>query len=118
MNESEKRRVSLSVPCLVLQFLLSPQPRKKQPGMEEFSESANLHRLHSLLWTFQDNYAANLLSECDRSVLKAFEQAFASLPWQPIESHPHISELAGDDLSPLIEPGKRLLSVLDALKEK
>jgi hypothetical protein len=55
-----------------------------------------------------------LLSDEERAALAEFTRVFESLPWRVIEAHPHISELPGDDLSPLLPAGKRLLSLLEA----
>jgi len=44
----------------------------------------------------------------ERSDLQAFLRAFDSLPWRPLPSHPHISELQDDDISSLIQPAKKL----------
>jgi len=55
-----------------------------------------------------------LLSDEERAALAEFNRVFKSLPWRVIEAHPHISELADDDLSPLMETGQRLLGMLEA----
>ena len=56
---------------------------------------------------------APFLTERQRCALAAFETAYASLPWRVIESHPHVSELPGDDLTPLVPAGQRLLDLID-----
>src|SRR5262245_30927464 len=114
MDDAERERRTLMGPAFAVAFLVGPKPRQKQTGMEDFSDSAIFHRLHSTLWTFTDPSAVNLLGANDRQTLHDFERIFAALPWQPMESHPHISQLANDDLTPLVEPGRKLLAVLNA----
>ena len=107
--------MTLLAPCLPLAFLVRPERRAQKPtGMESFSESACFHRLHDLFWTFRDAPAVALLSDDERSVLAEFTRVFESLPWRVIPDHPHISELPGDDLSPLLPSGERLLQMLEA----
>lgn len=107
--------MTLLAPCLPLRFLVRPERRAKKPsGMEGFSESACFHRLFDLFWTFRDVPAVALLSDEERSVLAEFTRVFESLAWRVITGHPHISELPGDDLSPLLPSGARLLQMLEA----
>jgi hypothetical protein len=102
-------------PCIPLRFLVDPQYRAKKPGgMERFSESACFYRLHDLFWTVRQPGAIALLSTDSRAALDEFNQVFESLPWQVIESHPHISELPSDDLLPLVAVGKTLYKALQA----
>ena len=115
MLTSETQKAAILAPCLPLRFLVVPERRAEKPkGMESFSTSACFHRLHDLFWTFRDAEAAALLSAEERSALAEFNQVFDSLPWRVIDSHPHISELPGDDLSPLLPAGERLLRMLEA----
>jgi hypothetical protein len=79
-----------------------------------FSDSASFHRLHDLFWTLRDAPAIALLGEDEKAALEEFNAVFNILPWRVIESHPHISELPNDDLSPLIPAGERLCCLLEA----
>lgn len=111
---TEEQKMTLLAPCLPLDFLVRPERHARKPtGMESFSESACFHRLHDLFWTFRDAPAVALLSDEERSMLAEFTRAFDSLPWRVIPEHPHISELPGDDLSPLLPSGQRLLRMLE-----
>jgi len=115
MLTSNQQKTALIAPLLPLRFLVRPERRAKKPtGMESLSESACFHRLHDLLWTLRDADAVALLSEDERAALVEFTRVFQSLPWRVIEAHPHISELPGDDLSPLLPAGERLLGMLEA----
>lgn len=115
MLTSEEQKMTLLAPCLPLAFLVRPERRAQKPtGMESFSESACFHRLHDLVWTFRDAPAVALLDDEEQLVLAEFTRVFESLPWRVITDHPHISELPGDDLSPLLPSGERLLQILEA----
>src|SRR5512132_966326 len=115
MLTPDQQKTAFRVPLLALGFLVRPEHRARKPtGMESLSESACFHRLHSLLWTLSDPDVLALLSHDERAAVAAFTQVFESLPWRVIEAHPHISELPGDDLSPLLPSGERLLRVLEA----
>ena len=115
MLTPDQQKVVLLPPLLPLRFLVRPEHRAKKPtGMESYSESACFHRLHDLLWTLREPDAVALLSDDERVILAEFTRVFESLPWRLIEAHPHISELPGDDLSPLLPTGARLLQMLEA----
>jgi hypothetical protein len=115
MLTPDQQNAAFHIPLLPLGFLVRPQNRATKPtGMESFSESACFHRLHSLCWTLRDPDAVTLLSHDERAAVAEFTQIFESLPWRVIEAHPHISELPGDDLSPLLPSGERLLRMLEA----
>lgn len=115
MLTPEQQKMALAVPCVPLRLLARPDRHaKKANGMESFSDSAYFHRMHDLFWTLREPETAALLSDDERAVLAEFTRAFESLPWRVIEAHPHISELPGDDLSPLVPAGERLLRMLEA----
>jgi hypothetical protein len=81
--------------------------------MKGFSDSAIFHRLHDLLWTFNEPEAVALLNPEEKACLMEFNEAFASLAWRPIVTHPHISEVPDNDLSPLIPSSTCLLKLLE-----
>ena len=96
-----------------LGFLVSLERRAKKPnGMESSSESACFHRLRDLFWTLDNPEVTALLSEDERATLAEFNRVFNSLQWRVTEAYPDISELPGDDLSPLVLPGEKLLRLL------
>jgi hypothetical protein len=111
---SEQKRAGLAAPRIPLQFLVSPIPRPKPAGMDDFSDSAYFHRLHELLWTFREASVVFLLTNDEREALADFDHAFASLAWHEFDRENHFSHLTDNDLSPLIELGKRLLQFLNA----
>lgn len=114
MLTTEQRRTAFSMPCIPLGFLVSPAPRPKQAGMDAFSDSAYFHRMRDLLWTLREPSVLEMLTVDEREVLTNFERAFSSLPWQEFDVENHFYHLPDDDLSSLIEPGRRLLQLLEA----
>ena len=111
----DQQLAALRAPQAPLGFLIDPVRRTQRPGgFEEFSDSAVFHRLHDLLWTLGEPPVWALLEDAEKAALAEFDEAFNSLPWRVIESHPHISELADDDLTPLIPAGARLYHLLEA----
>jgi hypothetical protein len=114
MLTPDRQRTALMAPCVPLRFLVHPESRaKKLSGLEDFSESACFHRLHSLLWTLGEAEVIALLGDEERATISEFNQVFDSLPWRVIVSHPFISELPDDDLLPLVAPGEKLLRMLE-----
>jgi hypothetical protein len=49
----------------------------------------------------------------ERGYLNDFNAVLESLPWRVIDDHPHISELANNDLSPLLPSATQLLQSLE-----
>lgn len=115
MLTPEQKKLVFLGPLVPLRFLVRPECRAKKPGgMERCSQSACFHRLHSCFWTLRDSDAVALLSADERLVLAEFTRVFDSLRWRVIETHPHVSELPDDDLSPLLPAGEKLLQMLEA----
>ncbi len=85
--------------------------------MVGFSDSAIFHRWMDLLWTLREPEVVALLSPEEKRYLAEFNAAFESLSWRPIESHPHISEVADEDLSKLFPSATRLLESLERRTE-
>jgi hypothetical protein len=81
--------------------------------MVGFSDSAIFHRWMDLFWTFREPEAVALLTPEEKGYLSEFNAVFESLAWRPIESHPHISEVAADELSKLLPSATRLLHSLE-----
>src|SRR5687768_16883220 len=100
MLSSEQNHAALLGPCVPLRFLVRPDSRTTQrQHMKGFSDSAIFHRLMDWLWTLREPEAVALLTLEERGYLTEFNAAFESLPWQPSDTHPHISEVPNDDLS-------------------
>lgn len=105
----------LRTACVPLRYLIDPERRLRKPqGLESFSESACFHRLYDLCWSFRDLQGLKLLNKREREAAAEFTRLFESLPWQPLADAPHISELPGNDLSPLVPAAERLLPMLKA----
>src|SRR5262245_27710075 len=110
----EQQRLALQAPCLPLRFLVRPERRAgPRQQMKELSDSAIFHRWMDLFWTLREPEAVALLTAEERGYLSAFNTAFEALPWRKIDSHPHISEVPGDDLSTLLPSATRLLHSLE-----
>src|SRR5262245_25113836 len=111
---SEQKRSALLGPCFPLRFLVRPEcragPREQMKG---FSDSAIFHRWMDLFWTLREPEVVARLTLEEKGHLEEFNATFESLPWRPIESHPHISEVADKDLSKLLPPATRLLESLE-----
>lgn len=115
MLTTDQQQQLLRVSCLSLTYLVDLKRRARKPsGMESFSESACFHRLRDLSWCIAQPEMAPFLTAGQSAALAEFERIYHSLPWRVIETHPHISELPDDDLSPLIATGQRLLKLINA----
>jgi hypothetical protein len=113
MLTDDMKRQSLLAPCLPLRFLIQSETRaKSRHQMQGFSDSAMFYRLHDLFWTLGEADALALLSNDERLVVREFDLLFDSMPWRIIPSHPHVSELPDDDLTPLIPAAERLVRML------
>ncbi|MGC4071725.1 MAG: hypothetical protein QM760_04280 [Nibricoccus sp.] len=98
---------------LALDFLLKADRREQhRKRMPDFSDSAIFHRLWDLFGVIRVPQSQAQLSEEEQHALRDFCSAFESLPWQPLVSHPHVSELEPDDLSQLIPAASQLSSLL------
>ncbi|MEM7602159.1 MAG: hypothetical protein AAF357_12180 [Verrucomicrobiota bacterium] len=94
-----------SIVCarLPIRLLLEPNRIAARPQMKEASASAYVHRMFDLFFfQLRDPAIIERFEEEERRDIRAFVSAFDSLPWRPLSSHPHISELESDDLSSLI----------------
>ena len=109
----EEKELSLTAPQLPLSFLLELHPRetnrRQMPGCKD---SAIFFRLWDLFDCLREPSVINELTPEQRAAADAFHDAMNRLPWRALPEYPHVSELPDDDLTPLIEPGKRLFSAL------
>jgi hypothetical protein len=112
--------VGLIAPCASLRLLVPPERLgPKADGWEPFPRSAHFHRIHGLTYHLvRLPEVAPLLGADGRAAVAAFDAAYDALPWRPLASHPHMSELPGDDLSPLFPAGRRLLRVLERRRRR
>jgi hypothetical protein len=119
MLTDDLKRTALLAPCLPLRFLVKPETREtSRHQMRGFSDSAVFYRLHDLFWTLREADALALLSDDERLVVNEFDRLFDSLPWRVIPSHPHISELPDDGLTPLIPTGEKLMQMLERAADR
>jgi hypothetical protein len=113
-EEEYRRKGTLSGACFALRFLVHPEYRVgARHGMEGFSDSAIFHRRMDLLFTLREPEGVAFLTPEEKEYLMEFNALFESLPWRPIESHPHISEVPDEELSKLVPSAKRLLESLE-----
>src|SRR5262249_8444837 len=111
---SEQKEITLRAPCFPLRFLVRPETRAvPREHMEGLSDSAIFHRWMDLFWTLREPEAVTLLTPEEKEYLTEFNAIFESLPWRPIESHPHISDVAYEELSKLLPSATRLLESLE-----
>ena len=66
-----------------------------------------------LFWTLREPESLALLTPEEKAYLTEFNAALEALPWRPIDSHPHISEVPDGDLSALLPSAARLLRSLE-----
>ena len=114
MHALEKKSYLTSI-RFCLENLVDPVRRcQRLNGMEVFSESACFHRRRDLIWPREEHVERmrKYFTEEQMKAFEDFERVFHSLPWKPIPSHPHISELPDDDLTELIRAGKRLMRLV------
>jgi len=111
---SEQKHIALAAPCIPLRFLVRPEcrtgPRQQMAG---FSDSAIFHRWMDLFWTLREPEAIALLTAEEKEYLTEFTGVWESLPWRPLESHPHICEVFDEDLAKLLPSATRLLESLE-----
>jgi hypothetical protein len=114
MLTSDQKQTALVAPCIPLGFLVRPEnrtvPREQMVG---FSDPAIFHRLMDLLWTLREPEVVALLHPEEMGYLAEFHAVFESLLWRPLPSHPHISEVANEELARLLPSATRLLESLE-----
>jgi hypothetical protein len=111
---TERERNTLLGPCFALRVLVRPECRTgPRQQMQGFSDVAIFHRWMGLFWTLREPEAVALLTAEEMDALREFTAAFESLPWRPIEAHPHISDVVDGDLSGLLSSATRLLESLE-----
>ena len=115
MDELTHEQRTLKPACFALDFLVRPESRDgPREGMKGFSDSAILHRRMDLLFTLREPEAVAMFTPEEKEYLKDFNAVFESLPWRPIESHPHISEVPDNELTKLLPSATRLLESLES----
>ena len=100
-----------SVACarLPIRLLLEPEEIATRTQMKEMRASAYVFRMFELFFfQLRDPAVIEHFDEQERLDLQAFLRAFDSLPWRPLSSYPHLSELEADDFSSLVQPAKKL----------
>jgi hypothetical protein len=81
--------------------------------MAGFSDAAIFHRWMSLAWTLREPEAIALLTSNELRLLSQFNVVYESMPWEPIETHPFISDTSEDELNKLIPIATELLQSLE-----
>ena len=108
MTADEQFRGALIASLLPLRFLTIEERRRQQrEQMPGFKDSAIFYRLWDLLGAIREPDVQARLSEEEKRSLSEFTETFQRLAWRPLPSHPHVSELAPDDLSPLVHPAQQ-----------
>lgn len=101
--------------CEVLRFLVRPGTRDVQRRqMRGFSDPAIFYRWMELMWCFREPEALAFLTTEQAKDVKEFNAIFASVPWQPIVDHSHMSDVAESELAALLPSAERLLRSLES----
>jgi hypothetical protein len=87
---------SLEVSRMPLSLILKPSVIEERKVRNKFplSDSAFVHRMFDLFFPLDYASIKSELTESENIDLQHFIDGFRSLDWRPIDSHPHISELA------------------------
>ena len=113
MLTKEQQRMAILGPCFVLGFLVdSEQRHNARKSMQGFSDAAIFNRWMSLAWTLSDSETIALLNDSETDLLNQFNQIYDSIQWQPIASHPFMSDTSETELNRLVPVAKPLLQLL------
>ncbi len=100
---------SLVCARLPLRLLREPARVRTRKQMIAFSGSAYVFRMFDLFFfQLRDSTLIDRLGDKERATVHDFVTAFDALPWSPISTHPHISELPDDRYLALAPLAKRL----------
>jgi hypothetical protein len=99
---------SLSISRLPLSFILDANKRAARTQMIGFTDAAFVHRMFDLFFTLRQDWVLERLSPPERSAVQEFESTWSSLPWMPIATHTHVSEVPDSKLQYLVPVAKRL----------
>ena len=100
-----------SIACarIPVRLLLEPERISARTQMKEVSASAYVYRMFELFFFhLRDPLLTARLQERERSDVDEFLRIFDALPWRPLSTHPHISELEDDDLGALVPLARRV----------
>ncbi len=81
--------------------------------MSGFSDAAIFYRWMSLSWSLADPEAVAILKPLEKQEVDEFYGNFLALPWNPVESHPFISDVSEFELSKLVPTATILLQSLE-----
>jgi hypothetical protein len=99
---------SLRVSRLPLGLVLDPKNLAARTSGKELSDSAYVFRMFDLCFPVREPRILERLTDEEKQDVSAFSSRFDALPWTPLVSHLHISEIAGSDLSMLVPAARRL----------
>jgi len=104
---------------LPLDFILSEDRRVQQrQRFVGFRDSAIFHRLWDLCGVIRVTPNRARLTKEEDQALQKFCDEYDKLPWRPLISHPHVSELESDDLSCLVPTARDLYSLMQKRHDK
>lgn len=114
MLTREQKSAAIEGPCFALGFLVDSKNRlRPRAQMAGFSDAAIFHRWMSLTWTLREPEAIALLTSNELRLLSQFNVVYESMPWEPIETHPFISDTSEDELNKLLPLATELLQSLE-----
>jgi len=76
--------------------------------MKDISDSAYIYRMFELFFAIQNKEVFGHLTAKEKIVVNEFITFFKALPWKPLKSHPHISELENVSINVLAPVAKKL----------
>lgn len=99
---------TLRISRFPLSFVPNVKKRRQRTQMREFSESAFVHRMFDLFFAMRQDWVIEQLTPLKKTALQSFQTTWESLPWKPLESHPHICEVSDAELKRLVVPAQAL----------
>jgi hypothetical protein len=100
---------SLACARIPLQLLIEPYRVSERTQMKDVRSSAYIYRMFDLFFfNLRDPAVVGRLEDKEKMAIQEFTQIFDALPWSPLPTHPHISELPNEDLGMLRSSAKKI----------
>jgi hypothetical protein len=99
---------SLACSRIPLQLILNPRKRRNKPSGFILSDAAYVHRMFGLFFNMGTDRVVEKLTPKERAALAAFLGAWNALPWRPVDTHLHISDVSEPLLNSLRGPAQKL----------
>ena len=100
---------SLACARIPLRLLIEPHRVSERTQMKEVRSSAYIFRMFDLFFfNLRDPAVVGRLDDKEKMAIQEFTRIFDALPWSPLPTRPHISELPNEDLGMLRSSAKRI----------